>query len=66
MREAAMQLHLAFLELTDPMPPSLTAPTNAPSWEQIDGTARMAALELLARLIANMLAAQEATETPNE
>ena len=66
MREAAMQLHLAFLELTNPTPPSTTAPTNAPSWEQIDGAARIAALGLLARLIANMLAAQEATEMPNE
>ena len=63
-----MQLHLAFLELTDPTPPSptATAPTNAPSWEQIDEAARMAALELLARVIAGMLAAQETRETPNE
>ena len=61
-----MQLRLAFLELTDPMPPSPTAPTNAPSWEQIDEAARIAALELLARVIANMLAAQETRETPNE
>jgi hypothetical protein len=61
-----MQLHLAFLEPTDPTPPSPTAPTNAPSWEQIDGAARMAALELLARLIARMLAMQEAGEIPDE
>ena len=54
-----MQLHLAFLELTDP-----TTPTNPASWEQIDGAARMAALELLARLIASMLGAEE--EMPDE
>ena len=51
-----MQLHLAFLEPTDP-PPGATTPTSPPSWEQIDEAARMAALELLARLIASMLGA---------
>jgi len=61
-----MQLHLAFLELTDPPPPSPTAPTNPPPWEQIDGAARIAALELLARLIANTLAAQQGKEMPDE
>ena len=60
-----MQLHLAFLELTDP-PPSPTTPTTPPPWEQIEEAARMAALELLARIIAGMLAAQETRETPNE
>jgi hypothetical protein len=59
-----MQLHLAFLELTDP-PPNPTTPTNPPSWEQIDEAARMAALELLARLIASMLGAPE-EEMPDE
>jgi len=65
MREAAMQLHLAFLELTDPSP-SPTTPTNPPPWEQIEEAARMAALELLARVITGMLAAQETRQTPNE
>jgi len=50
-----MQLHLAFLELSDP--PSPTAPTIVPPWEQIDEAAR--ALEVLARLIASMLGAPE-------
>jgi hypothetical protein len=60
-----MQLDLAFLDLTD-SPPSPT-PTNPPTpWEQIDEAAGMAALELLARLIARMLTAQEAMEMHDE
>lgn len=53
-----MQLRLAFLDLTDP-PPNPT-PTNPPPirWDQIDEAARMAALELLSRLIAQMLAGE--------
>jgi hypothetical protein len=58
-----MQLHLAFLELTDP-PPNPTTPTNPRSWG-IDEAARMAALEVLARLIASMLGAPE-EEMPDE
>jgi len=65
MREAAMQLHLAFLDLTDPPSPTPTSPPPTP-WEQIEEAARTAALELLARLIAGTLAAQETRETPNE
>jgi hypothetical protein len=57
-----MQLHLAFLDLTDP---PLTNSPPAP-WEQIDEAARMAALEVLARLIARMLAVQEAGEMADE
>jgi len=63
-RVAAMQLHLAFLDLKDP-PPNPTTPTNPPSWEQIDEAARMTALEVLARLIASMLGAPE-EEIPDE
>jgi len=59
-----MQLHLAFLELTDP-PPNPTTPANPRSWQQIDEAARMTALELLARLIASMLGAAE-KEMPDE
>jgi hypothetical protein len=62
MRGAAMQLHLAFLELTDP--PSPTTPANPPPCKQIDEAALIAALELLARLIASMLGAPE--EMPDE
>jgi len=58
-----MQLRLVFLEETEPTPSSI--PTNSPTtpWKHIDEAARMAALELLARLIARMLAAQEEGET---
>jgi hypothetical protein len=59
-----MQMRLAFLDLTDP--PTNPIPTNPPSTLQVDEAARMGALEILARLIADMLAAQEARETPNE
>ena len=52
-----MQLHLAFLELTDPSSPITPV-------EQIDEAARTVALELLARLIASMLGAPE--EMPDE
>ena len=57
-----MQLRLAFLDLTNPTP---TSPPPTP-WNQIEEAARMAALELVARLIARMLAAQEAREMPDE
>jgi len=46
-----MQVNLAFPDLPDP-------PTSQPpaAWERLDEAARIAALELLARLIARMLA----------
>ena len=59
-----MQLNLAFQADYPPSPspavPSVTA------WEQIDEGARGAALEILARLIARMLAAEPAKETSDE
>jgi hypothetical protein len=57
-----MQLSLAFVDPPDP------APANAPRtpWDQIDEAARMAALEVLARLIARMVAAQQAREGSDE
>jgi hypothetical protein len=51
-----VQLNLAFLDPpppVGPLPPSL-APIR---WERLDAAARSAALEILARLIARMLAA---------
>ena len=61
-----MQLRLAILDLTDP--PANPTPANPPTtpWPQIDEAARMVANEVLARLIAKMLAAQEAMEMPDE
>jgi hypothetical protein len=56
-----MQLELAFLER--PTPPA--ARPKGP-WDQIDPQAQIAALEILARLIAQMLAAGSAAETSDE
>jgi hypothetical protein len=63
-----MQLRLALLDLDLVDPPTSLIPTNPPttSWEQIDEVARIAALELVARLIAQMLVAHEAKEVPDE
>jgi hypothetical protein len=53
-RRATVQLTLAILDPPDPKPP---APQLAPiPWERIDAEARRAALDLLARLIARILA----------
>jgi hypothetical protein len=61
-----MQLSLAFVDPSDP--PASPAPTNTPPtpWNQIDEAARMAALEVLARLIARMVAARQAREASDE
>ena len=48
-----MQLNL-FLDPSD-LPSSPTSPPQG-AWDQLDETARMAALELLARLIARVIA----------
>jgi len=61
-----MQLRLVFLDETEPTPSSIRTHSPTTPWEHIDETARMAALELLARLIARMLATQEAGEMPDE
>jgi hypothetical protein len=59
-----MQLNLAFLDPTQP--PSGHPPTNPPpaAWEQLDEAARLAALAVLARLIARMLAELGEGERP--
>jgi hypothetical protein len=58
-----MQLNLAFLDPAHP--PSRRPPTSPPpaAWEQLDEAARLAALAVLARLIARMLAEASAKET---
>jgi hypothetical protein len=61
-----MQLNLAFLDPAQP--PSGRLPTNRPpaAWEQLDEAARLAALAVLARLIARMLAEASAKENGHE
>ena len=60
-----MQLNLVFLDCPDPMGPA--SPTPPPTaWDQLDEAARIAALEMLATLIARMLAAVPTEETGNE
>jgi hypothetical protein len=61
-----MQLNLAFLN--PPELPSGRAPTSPPpaAWEQLDEAVRIAALGVLARLIARMLADAPAKEKGNE
>ena len=61
-----MQLNLAFLDPAQP--PSGGPPTNPPpaAWEQLDEAARLAALAVLARLIARMLAEASAKENGHE
>jgi hypothetical protein len=56
-----MQLNLAFLRPPSPLRHQVTAP-----WDQIDPGARAAALEVLSRLIARMLAAKPAKGAANE
>jgi len=57
-----VQLNLAFL---DPPDPPLKPQLATTPWERIDAAARRAALDLLARMIARMLAAA-ANETGDE
>jgi hypothetical protein len=63
-----MQLNLAFLDPAQPpsgRPPTSPSPPPA-AWEQLDGAARLAALAVLARLIARMLAEASAKENGHE
>ncbi len=55
-----MQLELAFLER--PTPPA----GSSSLWNEIDPQAQIVALEILARLIARMLAARSAEEAGHE
>jgi hypothetical protein len=59
-RRAAMQLSLDFSDQPD-------VPPRAPiAWEQIDEAARLAAVEILARLISRLLQDDSATEANDE
>jgi len=55
-----MQLHLDLFDEPDP------APTPPTTWEQIDEAARLAAVEMLARIISRMLQADPEMEADDE
>lgn len=59
-----MQLNLAFLDPPDPAPNPPAALATA--WRQLDEASRVAALEILARLIARMLSARSNREGSDE
>lgn len=65
-----MQLKMPFLETNEPPPPPTPSSTSAspPStaWDNFDEAARIAALGVLARLIARMLAAAPDKEAGHE
>ena len=61
-----MQLKLAFLDPPNlAQSPSPAAP-SATAWQQLDEALRVAALEILARLIARMLSARSTREGSDE
>jgi hypothetical protein len=61
-----MQLNLAFLDPPNLAPnPSPAAPSTA-AWQQLDEASRVAALEILSRLIARMLSARSKREGSDE
>ena len=60
-----MQLKLAFLDPPD-LAPNPPASPLAKAWRRLDEASRIAALEILARLIARMLSAKSTREGSNE
>ena len=64
-----MQLKMPFLETDEPPSPAPSLDPSSPppsAWEGLDETARIAALGILARLIARMLAAAPDKENAHE
>jgi hypothetical protein len=61
-----MQLNLALLDQPDLPPSPIPAVRPASAWEQLDEASRLAVLEILARLIARMLAARSTKEVSDE
>jgi hypothetical protein len=61
-----MQLNLAFLDPSKPQAPDPASSQTPNPWDQLDEPARNAALEILARLIARMLASPSMTEASDE
>ncbi|MFB9261654.1 hypothetical protein ACFFWD_00395 [Bradyrhizobium erythrophlei] len=60
-----MQPNLAFLDRPD-LPTPFPAAPSATAWEQLDEASRIAALEILARLIARMISARSTREASDE
>jgi hypothetical protein len=61
-----MQLNLAFLDQPDLPPSPSPATSSATAWDQIDEASRIAALEILTRLIARMLSSSATREANDE
>ena len=61
-----MQLNLAFLDPPNLAPNPSPAAPSATAWRQLDEASRVAALEILARLIARMLSARSKREGSDE
>ena len=61
-----MQLNLAFLDPPNLAPNPSTAAPSTTAWRQLDEASRVAALEILARLIARMLSARSKREGNDE
>ena len=59
-----MQLNLAFLD--EPVLPPSPSPASATAWDQIDEASRIAALEILTRLIARVLSSSATREASDE
>ena len=59
-----MQLNLAFLDQPSPSPSPAVQSVTA--WDQFDEASRIAALEILTRLIARMLSARSTREASDE
>jgi hypothetical protein len=60
-----MQLNLAILDPSTPPRPNPASPPPT-AWDQLDETARIAALKILARLIARMLTGAPSKEVGHE
>ena len=61
-----MQLNLAFLDRPDLPPNPFPAAPSATAWEQLDEASRVAALDILARLIARTLSTGSTREASDE
>jgi hypothetical protein len=61
-----MQLNLAFLDQPDFPPSPSPAALSATAWDQFDEASRIAALEILTRLIARMLSGRSTREASDE